>query len=156
MPSPRKGSIDNRYTRVVRGTHKVILKQVLKDLKVIGRTLEGDRVIKDIVKKSLREVYVKELRAKTPPDRPELNKQVRVEFTDRGYRGLHGTVGWNTKSGVVSWFQIMAVEFGTSKMVGYRVIQKLFDRDDGERVYELFRAKLAAELDKALISGVIK
>ena len=79
---PRVGSEDARYTRVFRGDHKAIVKEVLKDMKKIGRTLEGDRVIKDIVKKSLREVYVKELRATTPPDRPELNKQVRVEFTD--------------------------------------------------------------------------
>ena len=153
---PRVGSEDARYTRVFRGDHKAIVKEVLKDMKKIGRTLEGDRVIKDIVKKSLREVYVKELRAKTPPDRPELNKQVRVEFTDRKYKGLHGTVGWNTKRGVVSWYQIMAVEFGTSKMEGHRVIQKLFDRDDGARVFELFRDKLSAEVEKALLSGVIR
>ena len=154
MPRPRQ-RVDERYTRVFRGRHNHLVKQVLKDMKTIKHTLESD-TIKDIVKKSLREVYVKELRAKTPPDRPELNKQVRVEFTDRGYYGLHGTVGWNRKRDVVSWFQIMAVEFGTSKMEGYRVIQKLFDRDDGAQVFELFRAKLSAELDKALLSGRFK
>ena len=41
-------------------------------------------------------------------------------------------------------------------MEGHRVIQKLFDRDDGARVFELFRDKLSAEVEKALLSGVIR